>query len=226
MRLLLIEDEHAIARAITRGLEHESYSVDVAFDSQSGIDFALSETYDCMIIDWMLPGKSGVEICKEVRKQGNHTPILMLTAKGTVEDKVKGLDSGADDYLVKPFAFEELLARIRALTRRGHDVIPVVLEAAGVSLNTTTYEVKRKESPVILSRKEFSLLEFLMRHKNAIVTKDQIMEHVWNFDSDILPNTIEVYVGYLRQKLEKPFKSMPLFIKTVRGFGYTIEDRT
>jgi len=225
MRLLLIEDEHAIARAIKRGLEHESYSVDVALDSQSGLDFALAETYDCMIIDWMLPGKSGVEICKEVRVQGNHTPILMLTAKGTTEDKVAGLDSGADDYLVKPFAFEELLARIRALTRRGHDMTPVVLEASGVSLNTASYEVKRKDSPIILSRKEFSLLEFLMRNKNAIVTKDQIMEHVWNFDSDILPNTIEVYIGYLRQKLEKPFRDMPAFIRTVRGFGYTVEDK-
>lgn len=223
MRILLIEDEHTIARAIKRGLELETYSVDLAFDARSGLDFALGETYDCMIIDWMLPGKSGLDVCKEIRRNGNHTPVLMLTAKGTTEDKVTGLDSGADDYLTKPFAFEELLARIRALTRRGHDLSQVVLEGPDVSLNTTTYEVRRDGKVVTLSRKEFSLLEYLLRHKNAIVTKDQIMQHVWDFDSDILPNTVEVYVGYLRQKLEKPFKLPPL-ITTVRGFGYTIKD--
>ena len=223
MRILVVEDEHIIARAVKKGLEMESYSVDIAFNAQQGLDLALSEEYDCMIIDWMLPGKTGLDVCHDIRAQGNHTPILMLTAKGSVDDKVQGLDSGADDYLVKPFAFEELLARIRALTRRSHDMVQVILEGPDISLNTTSYEVKRGDTSIVLSRKEFSLLEYLLRHKNAIVTKDQIMQHVWDFDSDILPNTVEVYIGYLRQKLEKPFEYPPL-ITTIRGFGYSIKE--
>jgi DNA-binding response OmpR family regulator len=223
MRILVVEDEHTIARSIKRGLEQETYSVDLAFDAQGGLDFGLTGSYDCIIIDWMLPGKSGLEVCKEIRANGVQTPILMLTAKGATEDKVSGLDSGADDYLTKPFAFEELLARIRALTRRSHELTPIILEGPDITLNTVRYEVRRGGELVTLSRKEFALLEYLLRNKNAIITKDQIMEHVWDFDADILPNTIEVYIGYLRQKLEKPFK-LPALITTVRGFGYTIKE--
>lgn len=224
MRLLVIEDDHIIARALEKGLSREGFAVDLAFEGQTGLDFALGETYDVLILDWMLPGKSGVEIAKEMRKANNHTPILMLTAKSTTSDKVEGLNTGADDYLLKPFAFEELLARIRALMRRGKETQSVILEGPSISLNTTTFEVVRYDKTVMLTRREFALLEFLLRHKNTIVTKDQLISHIWNYDADVLPNTVEVYIGYLRQKLEKPFGNKQL-IKTVRGFGYIIEDK-
>lgn len=224
MRLLIIEDDHTIARALEKGLTREGFAVDLSFDGKEGLDFALGETYDAIILDWMLPGKSGLDIAREMRRTRNHTPILMLTAKGTTNDKVDGLNTGADDYLVKPFAFEELLARIRALMRREKQSQPVVLEGPNISLNTTTYEVLRHNQSIALTRREFALLEFLLRHKNKIVTKDQLINHIWNYDADVLPNTVEVYIGYLRQKLEKPFGTQQL-IKTVRGFGYIIEEK-
>jgi DNA-binding response OmpR family regulator len=207
-------------------LEQETYAVDLAYDGNSGFDLASAEAYDAIILDLMLPDIDGLTICKKLRSDGNHTPILILTARGQLEDKVTGLNSGADDYLVKPFAFTELLARIKALTRRPKDSLGTILTLADLSLNTLTYEVTRAGTPLHLSRKEYALLEYLMRHANTIVTKDQIINNTWDYDSDILPNTVEVYIGYLRNKIDKPFSDRhsgftPL-IHTVRGFGYKI----
>lgn len=216
MRILIIEDEHKIANSIKRGLELENYAADVAFDGETGYDLASSEDYDLIILDLMLPKLSGIEICKKLRGENIHTPILILTAKGQVSDKVEGLNSGADDYLVKPFAFEELLARIKALIRRPKDSLGSTLNVHDLSLDTLSYEVKRKGKPIQLSAKEFALLEYLLRHPNQVLSKDQIISHVWNYDADILPNTVEVYVGYLRNKVGSDL------IKTVRGFGYKI----
>lgn len=218
MRILVVEDEHKIATSLKKGLEQESYAVDLAFTGPDGYDLAASEDYDLIILDVMLPGISGIEICKKLREENNHTPILMLTARGQTGDKVQGLNSGADDYLTKPFAFEELLARIKAVSRRPKKTTGSIYSAADLTLDTLTYEVKRGEKKIPLSAKEFSLLEYLMRNKNTVISKDQIIEHVWDYDSDILPNTVEVFVGYLRNKLGKPD-----VITTVRGFGYKIE---
>lgn len=224
MRILVVEDEHIIATSIKQGLEQESYAVDVAFDGEEGLHLASSEEYDLILLDRLLPGIDGVEVVKKLREQKNHTPILMLTAKGQVIDKVEGLDSGADDYLIKPFAFEELLARMRALIRRPKEGNGTVLKFADLSLNTITYEVKRSGRKIQLSSKEFALLEFLLRHPNQIISKQKIMSHVWNYDADILPNTVEVYIRFLRGKVDRPFKEPPL-IHTVRGFGYKIGDK-
>jgi len=224
MRILVVEDEHRIADSIRKGLEHESYAVDIAYDGNEGFDLAASEDYDLIILDLLLPGMNGVELCRRLRERKKHTPILMLTAKGQVRDKVKGLNAGADDYLVKPFAFEELLARIRALTRRPRDTIGSVLSVGDLTLNALTYEVKRAGTAIQLSKKEFALLEYLLRNVNKIVTKEQIISHVWNYDAEILPNTVEVYMGYLRNKIDKPFKRLPL-IHTIRGFGYKIGEK-
>lgn len=221
MRILVVEDEHKIAGAIKRGLELETYAVDVAYDGDEGLRTALAENYDLIILDRMLPGSmDGLEICKQLRKEGSHTPILLLTAKDQIRDRVAGLNAGADDYLVKPFAFEELLARIRALLRRPQDTTGTSLKVGDLTLNTVTYEVKRGATPIALSRREFALLEYLMRNAGRIIPKETIISHVWNFDADILPNTVEVYMGYLRNKIDKPFKT-PL-LQTARGFGYKL----
>ncbi len=223
MRILVVEDEHKIANSIKKGLEQESFAVDTAYDGETGFDLASSEEYDVIILDLMLPKMDGLTICKKLRYEENvHTPILILTAKDEVEDKVEGLNSGADDYLPKPFAFVELLARIKALTRRPKKTISTTLKAGDLTLNTTNFKVTRDGKEITLSKTEFGLLEFLMRHGNNILTKDQIINHVWKYDSDILPNTVEVYVGYLRNKIDKPFKNQKPLIHTIRGFGYKI----
>ena len=220
MRILVVEDEHKIAGAIKRGLEQERYAVDIAYDADNGLSMALSEEYDVMILDRMLPGLiEGVDIAKEVRANGIHTPILFLTAKDTIGDRVAGLNAGADDYLVKPFAFEELVARIRALLRRPHEAISSVLKLDDVEMNLSSGIVRRAGKVVQLSAKEFALLEYLLRNQNMVLSKQQIISHVWDYDADILPNTVEVFVGYLRNKLERPFRG-PNIIHTVRGFGY------
>lgn len=216
-----MEDEHRIANSIKKGLELEKYAVDVAYDGTDGFDLASAEEYDALILDLMLPGMDGLSICKKLRSSGNHTPIIILTAKGQIQDKVDGLDAGADDYLTKPFSFEELLARIRAVVRRPQKTIGSELVAGDLVMDVQTFEVKRGGKNIALSSKEFSLLEYLMRHVAKIVTKDQIINHVWDYDSDILPNTVEVYIRNLRNKVDVPFNK-PL-IKTVRGFGYRID---
>jgi DNA-binding response OmpR family regulator len=222
MRILVVEDEHKIANSIKKGLEQESYAVDVAYDGAEGYDLAAGEDYDVIILDLMLPGMDGLTICKKLRAENIHSPILILTAKDQLDDKVNGLNSGADDYLVKPFAFEELLARIRALLRRPVKSDGVILKIEGLSLDTRNFEVKRANKLIKLSAKEYALLEYLLRHPNRILTKDQIIGHVWNYDADILPNTVEVYIGYLRKKIDQPFKNKPPLIHTIRGFGYRL----
>ncbi len=219
MRILVIEDEHKIANSIKKGLEHEKYVVDVAYDGIAGLDLGLAEEYDLIILDRLLPGKDGLEICKKLREENIHTPVLMLTAKGQIEDKVVGLNSGADDYMVKPFAFSELFARVRALIRRPKNISRPILQIADVTLDTHSYEVKRGKILIRLSTKEFSLLSYLMRHHDKIVTKEQIINHVWNYDADVLPNSVEVYIKHLRDKIDTPFDG-PKLIHTVRGFGY------
>lgn len=222
MRILVVEDEHRIANSIKKGLEQESYAVDVAYDGEQGYDLASSEEYDTIILDLMLPGMDGIKITNELRKNKVHIPIIILTAKGQIEDKVKGLDSGADDYLTKPFSFEELLARVRALSRRPKTVLDLTLKVSDLTLNPKSFEVKREGKMIKLSSKEFSLLEYLMRNSGKILGKNQIISHVWDYDADILPNTVEVYIKSLRGKIDMPFKKTKPLITTVRGFGYRI----
>lgn len=222
MRILVVEDEHRIANSIKKGLEQERYAVDVAYTGTDGFDLASTEDYDGIILDIMLPEMNGIEICKELRENKIHIPVLLLTAKGQTEDKVKGLDAGADDYMTKPFSFDELLARVRALTRRKGKVLNLTLNVKDLTLDKKQYLVKRGNKEIKLSNKEFSLLEYLITNKNTIVTKDQIIAHVWNYDADILPNTIEVYIKNLRNKVDKPFSNKKALINTVRGFGYRI----
>jgi len=222
MRVLIVEDEHKIANAIRDGLTQESFAVDVAYDGNEGLNTALYETYDLIILDIMLPGVTGIEICRQLREDGNHTPILMLTAKDQPRDIVRGLDNGADDYVVKPFSFEVLLARIRALLRRPHDSLGEVLEAGNLTLDTVSKDVRRGDIPLTLSSKEYALLEYLLRNKGKVLSKQNIITHVWDFDADVLPNNVEVFIAYLRAKVDRPFEG-PDLIKTVRGFGYKIE---
>jgi len=222
MRILVIEDEHKIANSIKKGLEQESFAVDVAFTGNDGYDLAATEGYDVIILDLLLPGMDGIEICKKVREGQIHTPILILTAKGRVEDKVAGLNAGADDYLVKPFAFEELLARIKALIRRPKDNIGSILTFEDLTIDTLNYQVKRGGKNIQLSSKEYALLEYLLRHPDRVINKEQIINHIWNYEADVLPNTVEVYIGYLRNKIDRPFKNKPPLIQTVRGFGYKL----
>lgn len=222
MRILVVEDEKKIADSIKVGFGQEGFAVDVAYNGQLGYDLAANEPYDVIVLDLMLPKMDGGAITKKLREMGINTPIIMLTAKTETEDKIEGLNIGADDYLSKPFSFDELLARVRALARRPKETHSPTLTVSDLSLNPTTFVVARAGKDIILSKKEFALLEYLMKNKNQTLTKDQIIENVWNFDADILPNTVEVYVGYLRNKIDKDFKKK--LLKTVRGFGYKISD--
>lgn len=222
MRILIIEDDHKIANAIKRGLEQESLATDVEYDGRGGLGAALAINYDLIILDRMLPEVDGIRICQALRDKKNNVPILMLTAKDKIGDRVEGLNSGADDYLIKPFAFEELLARIKALLRRPQRTLEKVLKVDDLALNTVNYEVMRGSDIISLSSKEYALLEYLMRNAGRILTKDNIIDHVWDYDADILRNTVEVYIGYLRNKIDKPYPEKPDLIKTIRGFGYKI----
>ena len=216
MKILVIEDEHKIARSIKRGFEQESWLCDTAFDGEKGYDLASTGDYDLIILDLMLPKIPGLEVCKKIRNDGLMTPILILTAKGEIDDKVKGFNLGADDYLVKPFAFEELLVRVRALVRRPEQIINSKLQISNLELDTSSKEVKQNNNIIQLSRKEYQLLEYLIKNKNRVVSKEEIISHVWDYDSDILPNTVEVFIKYLRNKIGKKY------IKTIRGFGYKL----
>lgn len=222
MRILVIEDEVKIAQTIKRGLELKGYAVDVVHDGETGYAYAIDDDYDLVVLDRMLPGMDGVELCKKVRAEKVHTPILMLTARGTIGDKVEGLNSGADDYLVKPFSFEELTARVKALLRRPATHTGTVITLDDLELDTTTYEVKRGGQPIKLSHKEFALLEYFMHHPGQVITKDMIINHVWDEDALVLPNTVEVYIGYLRNKIDRPFPKATPLLHTLRGFGYKL----
>lgn len=223
MRILVVEDEHRIAQAIKEGLEQESYAVDICYDGEDGYNTAAAtDDYDLIILDVMMPGMNGYEVTQKLRADGNHTPILMLTAKDQPRDVVHGLDTGADDYLPKPFSFEVLLARIRALLRRPEHTTGEVLQAGDLKLDPVSHEVTRGGKPIRLSSKEYAVLEYLLRNRGKVLSKNSIMTHVWDFDADILPNNVEVFITYLRAKIDKPFKG-PGLIQTVRGFGYKIE---
>lgn len=222
MRILVVEDEHRITHAIKEGLQEESYAVDVCYDGEDGYNSAANDEYDVIILDVMMPEMNGYEVAKKLRDNSVHTPILMLTAKDQEKDIVQGLDSGADDYLAKPFSFEVLLARVRALLRRPKQDIGISYTVSDLILDTSTKQVTRGGKSISLSAKEFAILHYLMRNKDRIVSKTSIMTHAWDFDADILPNTVEVFINYLRSKVDKPF-SKPL-IHTVRGFGYKISE--
>lgn len=222
MRVLIIEDEHKIAGALKKALEQESYAVDVSYDGDDGYAMATTEPYDVAIIDRMIPGQyDGLAIVKAMRDAKIHTPVLLLTAMSSVRDRTAGLDSGADDYLVKPFALEELLARVRALLRRPAQQQASVLTVGDLTLDTINYSVKRGNDEINLTSKEFALLEYLMRNPGRPISKDVIISHVWDYDSDILPNTVEVYIKYLRTKIDVPYKTQ--LLHTIRGFGYKLE---
>lgn len=224
MKVLLVEDEHKIARAIKLGFKQEKAVVEVAYNADEGLSAALGDDYDVMVLDRMLPGgMDGVEMCRTIRAKGIQTPIIILTAKSQIRDKVTGLNAGADDYLTKPFSFEELLARVRAVLRRPQDNVGNILRVEDLTLDTISYEVKRSGETIKLSNTEFSLLEYMMRNYGRVLSKTNIINHVWDFDADILPNTVEAYIGYLRNKIDKPFKGKgATLIQTVRGFGYKI----
>lgn len=222
MRILLVEDEVKLAHAMKRALEIQKYAVDVVNNGKDGLDFAVGEDFNLLILDVMLPEIDGIEICKRIRAAGIHTPVMMLTAKGQISDKVTGLDVGADDYMVKPFSFEELFARIRALVRRPAQTNDPILNIKNLTLDPKTFTVKRDDKTIELSAKEFSLLEYLLRNKNTVLNKEQIISHVWNYDSDVLPSTIEVHIKHLRDKIDT--SSEPSLIHTIRGRGYTIRE--
>jgi DNA-binding response OmpR family regulator len=225
MRILIVEDDHKIAQAIAKGFEQENFAVDVVFDGAEGFGQAATVDYDVIILDRMLPGIEGIDICKRLREKNNHTPILMLTAKDGINDRVEGLNAGADDYLIKPFAFEELLARVRALLRRPEGQITNTISVEDLNLDTHSFEVTRSGQTIELSSTEFRLLEYLMRNPNRTLTKDSIINHVWDYDADILPNTVEVFIGYLRNKIDKAFPEKEQLIHTIRGFGYSIGNK-
>ncbi len=223
MKILVVDDEHRIARSIKQGLEQEGYAVDVEHDGEAGYLAASAESYDAIVLDVMMPAMNGYEVVRKLRSDGNHTPILMLTAKDQARDVVGGLDAGADDYLAKPFSFDVLTARLRAVLRRPQASLDTVLSVHDLQLDTVSHTVTRAGKAIALSVKEFAILEYLLRHKNTIVSKQSLMSHVWDFDADILPNNVEVFINYLRRKVDKPFRGSAL-IQTVRGFGYVVRD--
>jgi heavy metal response regulator len=221
MRILVVEDERRIASFIKQGLEEERYAVDVVYDGEEALDWADAADYDLIVLDVLIPKKDGIQVCRELRTQGNKVPILMLTARDAIEDRVRGLDSGADDYLVKPFAFQELLARIRALLRRSGEVKIPRLQVGDLVLDTIAHRATRSGRVIELTAREYALLEFLMRHPGQVLSRTQIAEHVWNYDFFSTSNVVDVYIRYLRRKVDKGFEIK--LIQTVRGVGYKIE---
>jgi two-component system OmpR family response regulator len=221
MRLLVVEDDVKLVRALERGLMQEGYAVDVARTGDAALDHATRRPYDAVILDLMLPGVDGFTVCRALRDRDRWFPVLMLTARGDVGDRIRGLDSGADDYLVKPFDFGELLARLRALIRRGPSERPPVLEVGDLRFDRDARTVTRGGREVDLTPREFGLLEFLAAHAGQVVSRTELLEHVWDEHEDASPNLVDVYVGYLRRKLEQP--SGPRLIRTVRGVGFMLE---
>ncbi len=218
MKILLTEDNEKLAKSVKKGLEQEGYAVDIIGNGEDAEKQMLfyKEEYDLMILDIMLPGKDGISVCNSLRAQSITVPIIMLTARDTTNDKITGLDAGADDYLIKPFSFDELVARIRALLRRPKGVLPIVLEVGGLSLNTTTKQVTVDDEPVALTLREFAILEYLLRHPNQVLTREQILSHVWDFSFDGMSNVVDVHIKNLRRKLQHYEKNL----ETLRGMGY------
>lgn len=221
MRILVVEDEADVARFLIRGLTEEAYAVDPATDGNTALDMAALNAYDAIVLDIMIPEPDGMEVCRRLRASGNTVPILMLTARDTVDDKINGLDAGADDYLTKPFQFGEFLARLRALLRRGGATAPSTLTVGSLQLDTRTHRVSIENHALTLTTKEYTLLEYLTRNSGRIVTREEIAEHVWNESFDPFSNLIEVYINRLRRHMEKA--STQQFIVTVRGAGYMLE---
>jgi len=222
MKILLVEDEKKVLSFIKRGLEEEKYDVDTAMDGEDGLKLALDKTYDLIVLDWMLPKKDGLTMIRELRSKKTMIPVLMLTAKDSVEDIVAGLDSGSDDYLTKPFAFAELLARVRALLRRAEQERGAEIHFADLSLDPVTHKVWRKDKEIVLTAKEYGLLEYFMRNPNQVVTRTMIADHVWDYTFDSFTNIIDVYVNYLRKKIDRG--SEKKLIHTVRGVGYIFKE--
>lgn len=222
MRLLLAEDEQDLSKALCAILKHNNYSVDPVYNGQDALDYGLCENYDGIILDIMMPKKNGIEVLTELRKNGVDTPVLILTAKGEVDDKILGLDSGADDYLTKPFAMGELLARIRALTRRKADFTPNLLTIGNLSLNRETFELSAGDESIRLGNKEFQMIEMLMGNPSRLISTEQFMEKIWGYETEAEINVVWVYISYLRKKLVSLNANVE--IKAVRGVGYTLEE--
>ena len=224
MHVLIVEDEKKMAELLKKGLEEENHSVSLAFDGRDALEMAQALEYDAIVLDLMLPGIDGFEVARRLRKGGNKTPILVLTARDTVPDVVKGLDIGADDYMTKPFSFEEFLARLRSVSRRGSAPRPTLLQVGDLILNPASHEVTRAGEEISLSRTEFRLLEFLMRRAGRVVPRNTIVLSVWDANDDVEENTLDAFISLLRNKVDKDRKVK--LIQTVRGTGYTIRDAT
>lgn len=222
MRILVIEDDKKVASFIKKGLEEENYAVDVFYNGKDGEYWAKENDYDLIVLDIMLPGKNGLEVCSELRVKDINTPIIMLTVKDTIEDKIKGLDEGADDYLTKPFAFEEFLARVRALLRRAQKYKTKTLKIADLELDPVLRKVTRAGKEITLTGKEYALLEYMMRNKERVLTEVMIIEHIWDINYDPMTNVVNVYIHHLRQKIDKGFDKK--LIHTIRGSGYVIKE--
>ena len=221
MRLLVVEDEKKVASFIKQGLEEEGYAVDVALDGEKGLEMALDRVHDLVILDISLPKRDGLQVLKKLRQQRVNIPVLLLTVRATIEDKILGLDAGADDYLTKPFAFQELVARVRALLRRRAEAEPALLQVADLILDPARRVVSRGGEKIELTAKEFALLEYFMRNPGRVLTRTLMIEHVWNYDFDTMTNIIDVYVAYLRKKIDSGRE--PKLIHTVRGVGYVLK---
>lgn len=224
MKILVAEDNLKLAAAIKSALESQHYAVDIVNNGVDALDFAITEDYNVIILDIMMPQMDGLKVCQKLRQEKISTPVLMLTAKSQVSDKVTGLDTGADDYMAKPFSFDELFSRIRALTRRNSNDKDPISTVANLKIDPRSFKVTREKKDIKLSAKEFSILEYLIKNKGKVVSKDQIISNVWNFDADILPTTVEVHIKNLREKVDNSFGKK--LIKTVRGFGYKIGDES
>lgn len=222
MRVLVVEDEKDLNRVITRKLKAEGYSVDSCFDGAEALDYMEMTPYDVIVMDIMMPEKNGYQVLKEMREKGNRSPVLFLTARDALEDRVKGLDLGADDYLVKPFHFEELMARIRVMLRRNHGSVSNRLALADLTLDCDTHEVRQGEKRIELSAKEFSILEYMLRNKGIVLSREKLETHIWNYEYQGASNMIDVYIRYLRLKIDKEFE--PKLIHTVRGVGYVLRE--
>ena len=223
MRLLLAEDEKDLSKALCAVLKHNNYSVDPVYNGNDALDYGLCENYDGIILDLMMPGKNGLEVLEQLREKGISTPVLILTAKAEVEDRIVGLDKGADDYLTKPFAMGELLARIRAMTRRKSEFSPNLLQLGNLSLNRETFELSTEHGSFRLVNKEFQMIEMLMNNPNRLISTEQFMERIWGYDTEAEINVVWVYISYLRKKLSS--LNANLEIKATRGVGYTLEEK-